>query len=817
MAFGQMYYTSCRKGLSGAPGFQFNAVSRGIGPDVLREAEALTSYQPPRAIAQAPSEENVRRAPVNLCYLPGPTALLANVVYVGADYSRRPGNYFAHTLVSRDPGGDLRAVLPIELWRAPFWVRDEVDGTELPELPGPLPTGALDRTAVAVFLREHQGAAHLPALLTAAEETVRTKRRKVVVAGADSDEVARWIATLSYLLPPATAARMSFATYDRDPRYSRVDVIGAIGGVDLDLGGNELTAYHLFDFTAGRVSAIDVHPLARILAELDPADAGEAWSRATEVAGGDEQSFDDWLPVVAAALMTWPRGPESARDEPAVVAAWLSEHASRLAPDWVGEVGRAVLAFLTAAPGESDLAALRDLAVAASRCPAAGLLDAVEVRSVDVLFAGLRATGEPAAGPQPRLTTDRARRHAVERISAELPNLPASATARLVAWADAAGLALDPPALERAGERIVGPAVLHNPDDELLRDVLARTPPMRAGVVRYLDAVGADELDRMVDALGTGLADLLGRELAGAGPWTRRAVVVAEVRSGVLDEVDGLAAVVSGPGPVDDRLLSMLFGDRPWTLDQARRILDLLDDRGRSATAVLRRIEDTVLADGDEKGVGAYARFCARLRPTAVYAGLGDRARARIDLLAHAASWIHRLSRQRKDYAGPIGEFRKWFAALAAADQRLVEAVLAARFDEMYPPVRARLLVGMPGLRHAYCAGLSQRLSRREGDVETALAALVTLAGVARLNPTPPVRTAAGELDGVLRRSVGRWNGRAQHRLLDMLALDHQPATVAWIAQWMEQLSPGMLGRVRGLLGRGRGAPEGARAGWWGR
>jgi hypothetical protein len=265
-----------------------------------------------------------------------------------------------------------------------------------------------------------------------------------------------------------------------------------------------------------------------------------------------------------------------------------------------------------------------------------------------------------------------------------------------------------------------------------------------------------------------------------------------------------------GPG---EALLGLLFGDRPWTLDQARRILALLGKEGTEAPAVARRIEDTVLAEGDEEGVEAYARFCLGLRPTGLYPRLGGPARTRVDLMAELSGWIDRLAGARKEHSGPLTEFRKWTAKHDAAEQRLIEAVLAARFDDFYASVRARLLVDLPGVRHSYCAGLSKSLSRRTIDFEIAATALLTLAAVARMNPAPPVRAAVAELDAVLRRSVGRWNGRTQQRLLEVLALDARPASVTWIDRWMRQQPPGILGRMRGLFGAGRGADESAGAG----
>ena len=112
MALLQLYYTSCENGLSGYAGFQFNAVSPGTDPQLMREVEQLTSYQRPRAAR--PGEE-----PVNLCHefdVASRMDITAQVVYAGLDSSGRPGNYFAHAVATADPDADLQGVRPIELW-----------------------------------------------------------------------------------------------------------------------------------------------------------------------------------------------------------------------------------------------------------------------------------------------------------------------------------------------------------------------------------------------------------------------------------------------------------------------------------------------------------------------------------------------------------------------------------------------------------------------------------------------------------------------------------------------------------------------------
>lgn len=144
MGLAQLYYTSCETGLSGFAGFQFNAVTPGLPPQILREVETLTSYQPPRQVGSKPAAADIAACPVSLVYSAEPTTIVARVVFVGTDFSRRSGNYFAHALVSGDGPGPFSEVLPIELWDSPLWVAEPIDGTELPALPasrGRTPTG----------------------------------------------------------------------------------------------------------------------------------------------------------------------------------------------------------------------------------------------------------------------------------------------------------------------------------------------------------------------------------------------------------------------------------------------------------------------------------------------------------------------------------------------------------------------------------------------------------------------------------------------------------------------------------------------------
>src|SRR5208283_1108988 len=169
MAFQQLYYTSCEHGLGGYGGYQFNAVTPGVAPAVLREVEERTVYEPPRWLLAEPHPDEPEAYPVAFSYgtseVPG-TAIATHVVFTGADYSGRPGNYFVHALVTGTPEQDFGSLLPAELWGSGLWHSRPADGTELPPLPGPPARGVIDRPGTQAFLDAHGAGDVLPELLT---------------------------------------------------------------------------------------------------------------------------------------------------------------------------------------------------------------------------------------------------------------------------------------------------------------------------------------------------------------------------------------------------------------------------------------------------------------------------------------------------------------------------------------------------------------------------------------------------------------------------------------------------------------------------
>jgi hypothetical protein len=258
MSFRQVYYTSCRTGLRGSPGFQINALSPGIPDSVVQQVERLCVYVPPVSAPGRPAQAELDQLPLSLISqrLQDGTAVVAQARYIGVDYSGRFGNYFAHSLITTRPDKDFADRLPIELWRSPGWQVSESAKLELPEVAQAPAAGALSLAAVARFLAEKGRGARLAAFLTAAEQALGTRRRIVIVDS--SDAVAHWIAAACFALPRNLALELTFNTYVKSPYQSDALVIGTTPDSDFGFAPHEINhMVFLFDFDGDRFTPIE--------------------------------------------------------------------------------------------------------------------------------------------------------------------------------------------------------------------------------------------------------------------------------------------------------------------------------------------------------------------------------------------------------------------------------------------------------------------------------------------------------------------------------------------------------------------------------
>jgi hypothetical protein len=472
MVFQQLFYTSCETGLAGYGGYQFNAVTPGTSPVVMREIEDRSVYEPPRYLVVNPCPDEPEAYPIALSYSKSEAmgaAILTHVMFAGTDYSGRPGNYFVHALVTSTPEQDFGPLLPAELWGAELWQSTPIKSTELPELPGPLPRGVVDRPGVQAFLDARGTEALLPELLTAVWRAMAGDRL-VLLASHDANENIWWIAAISYLLGQHLAPRMTFTTYSHRLGYSRHHVVGIQSDV---MPADADSAFQLFDLDAAKTPGGDVHPLAALLAGTGVMATDGLWRQAAAFRSGREEAPDDWHGPVAAAAGVL-RGRLSASDTDAVVR-WLPGAAGRIPAQHVGVVLKMVLAQRDAVLADEQLLGLRDLA---HRLPSPAQEEQLERLLIQRAVARI-SRGEPAEPV-------RFGSGATEGARAEVSDLlrtadPAIALASLE-WAAASDVMPGDAELERYGHAGLG---VTTPEPEL-SGLLRFHPAVRRGFVARL-------------------------------------------------------------------------------------------------------------------------------------------------------------------------------------------------------------------------------------------------------------------------------------------------------------------------------------------
>lgn len=219
----QTYYTSCPIGMTGSAGFQFYSVSEGIPENDLGEIRLYGRYTPPMNLPTQPTEQEVSDLfPVSFSYfkLKSGRMGICQSTYIGKDYSGRYGNYFAHCLIF---DGELPCH-PIQFFNSPV-LRKKLTDAELniSETPQKLSTLTLNDMP----LNEQMGFEAITGKfdeaiseevfkdsLNALVDYTQSKRRLIFVG--ETNEIANYIAALSYSLPLPEAQELTFTTYSFD-------------------------------------------------------------------------------------------------------------------------------------------------------------------------------------------------------------------------------------------------------------------------------------------------------------------------------------------------------------------------------------------------------------------------------------------------------------------------------------------------------------------------------------------------------------------------------------------------------------------------
>ena len=569
MGWGQLYYTSCEKGLSPYAGFQFNAATPGIPAELMREVEGLTSYEPPRSLGYHPDRAAIEGSPVNLVYRPGPAGVLASVRFVGEDFSHRMGNYFAHSIVPMHGDEDFDSSLPIEFWDSRFWVHTPASQTELPALATLPDRGPIRRESVDRFLAGRFDVDFVARLLTATEQAVTQERRSVILVVPEVATAVYWIAALSYLLPPAMAPKMAFMTYHRRPDQVRSHVVATLPDSDLELNEAAFRDNLLFDLCSGRTSEVAAHPAAQLAAQAGVAGSEKLWQEARQWVAAEPETFEEWHAALAVSALLNDR--VLAEEDLDPVCGWLSGYGQH-PQDVVRRVVNGVLEHPGMRPEY-----LRPLLDAARRLGAQDTLTRIERRAIDTELTQLSSGAEPLStgiGP----STPGSREFATQRCTELLAQATDAATAfALLDWVAQTVPEEPPPSdvLRACAHNVLGPELLAHPEQQVV-DVLTGDPALMDGALAFLDEVSERQPQRVQQVLALGLWEAARQAAVDLPPGLWWMVLVEIGRGTDPNRYEKLADELGGRPELARRVLQALWPEGRWPVPDALALVPRL-------------------------------------------------------------------------------------------------------------------------------------------------------------------------------------------------------------------------------------------------
>ena len=263
----QLYYTSCRKGLSSGSGFQTFSMSEGISNEERLEIEHYGLYVAPFDMPSQPSKEEVATMfPASFSFFRLRTGRfgVAQSKYVGKDYSGRFGNYFVHALILDD---GLFPFHPIRLVGSSIF-RDGLTEQEMnaPRTPGPLPPlgiddlaldGNLDQNNVREFV-QNNNRGEIIEKIVAATLAFETSHRPLIFCDSWKN-IPCWIGAIQMAFPVNMAHGITFNTYTADPETCNTLVCATSRtGSRFDFSEYQRDfQYYIFDFVEDSFSVVE--------------------------------------------------------------------------------------------------------------------------------------------------------------------------------------------------------------------------------------------------------------------------------------------------------------------------------------------------------------------------------------------------------------------------------------------------------------------------------------------------------------------------------------------------------------------------------
>jgi hypothetical protein len=709
LAFQQLHYTSCEQGLSGFPGYQFSAATAGVSPEVMREVERLTAYEPPPTLSFEPTPAEIADCPVSLCFAPGDgpeaTAMLANVVFVGADFSNRFGNYFAHALVTDAAQRELGGLLPIETWQAPFWARAAAASRELPGLSGPLPPGPINRPAVREFLEAHPAASSLPALLTAAFQTVTTGEGALVLTSPDAEDNAHWIAAVSYLLPESMALRMSFTTYHCRPMYCPFHVVGSLPSEEQEMRDSAGDGFQAFDLGGPAATPPAAHELAHLLVRVGTERAAQVWRAAGALAKPMRNTLDEWYAPVAAAAAV--HGVPLGMAEREAAAAWF-ERAAR-GPGGPPSAELADIARALLADSEMDeprllglLASARDLGVDG----AAQRLGELERRLVESQLERIGPRGTAPAAIGVRITSEDGREHGRRGLEAKLAVSDYATAIGLLTWAAEVGVSPDKDAVVECGNAVLGPRALADPQNPELNLVVRAWPSLLLGIGNHLAERAAADPGGVLASMEAGLDRLLRESDFDLHPELKELRILKEAKGLPGRRIGTFADIAGGrrrrSAPTDlEGLLEQLWPEGSWTSTEAREAITVLEKQHIDPVEVLDWVGAAVVRPrpgNDLRDREEYLRLCREVSRHPVQGLLPDSAQAVLAGVERVQEALRRGSGSREQAAAAVSELAPGLVEAPPFIRELLLDQLPERLLRLDAPRLRKVLPGCPAI-----------------------------------------------------------------------------------------------------------------------
>lgn len=256
MGLQQLYYTSCDSALGPHKRGQVNAASPGLTPTQIENVVRLGACVHPPACVSRPTAGELQQSPLCLWHqlLPDGSSVVAQSRCAGPDGTGGTGSCFLHAIVVPPTEMPL-PFLPIRLWRSPDWASTPTSEKQLPVIECPQRNKAITPSAVVSFLQDRYRMERLVAFLTCLQVAPGSGRRIIIADGID--EMAQWIATACYLLPPTLAGSLTFTTCARTPQEVDALIIGTTADVVSQFSEDEMAqAFFVFDFVGWRKSPV---------------------------------------------------------------------------------------------------------------------------------------------------------------------------------------------------------------------------------------------------------------------------------------------------------------------------------------------------------------------------------------------------------------------------------------------------------------------------------------------------------------------------------------------------------------------------------